>query len=72
MVHQQRHAGTASRAHRQRDDDTSAARIDAQAYAPSTSIAPPFDASRTIRQRQHFSRRKLHSAEQRQKAPIRQ
>ena len=72
VVHQQCNAGTASRAHRQRDDNAAAAGIDAQTDASRATIASPFDPRRPAGKRQHFRSRQFHSAHKGQIGPIRQ
>jgi hypothetical protein len=72
VVHQQCNAGTATRAHRQRDDDATTAGINAQTDPSRSTIASPFDACRPPGKRQHFRSRQFHSAHKGQIAPIRQ
>jgi hypothetical protein len=63
MVHQQRDAGTATGTHRQRDNHTTAAWINAQTNAPCATIASPFDSRQSTRQSQHFRSRQFHPAQ---------
>ena len=60
VVHQQRHAGTAAGAHGQGDDDGTAARVYAQADALGAGAAAPFHDGETVREFQHFGRRRFH------------
>jgi hypothetical protein len=62
MIHQKRDTGTATSAYRQRDNDATATRVDAQTDTSRTAIASPFDASRTAWKSQRFRSRPFHSA----------
>jgi hypothetical protein len=63
MIHQQRDTGSATRAHRQRDNHTAAARINPQTDASRATIASPFDSCQPARQGKHFRSRQFHSAQ---------
>jgi hypothetical protein len=63
MVHQQCDASTTACAHGQRNNDSAAAWIYAQADASRATIASPFNTRKPTRKGEHFRSRQFHPAQ---------